>query len=108
MGTKLTDAPWETRADELRATEGPYCVFVAWQEWAEAQGGWLSETIGELSILDQIACFELCELAIASVIGDVGRLRRFVEDQACDCHDEYNKLRPDLCERCQLLGRSIQ
>ena len=30
--------PWSERADELQATEGPYCDFAAWEEWADERG----------------------------------------------------------------------
>lgn len=33
------------------------------------------------------------------------KLREFVADQLCDCYDEYGEKRPQMCDRCKLLGR---
>lgn len=32
-------------------------------------------------------------------------LREFVEDQFCECYDEYGVKKPVTCDRCKLLGR---
>jgi len=29
-------SPWESRADSLRESEGPYADFAAWEEWMSA------------------------------------------------------------------------
>jgi len=34
----------------------------------------------------------------------VKELEEFLEDSLCECFDEYNKPRPNVCDRCRLLG----
>jgi hypothetical protein len=52
--------------------------------------GWYSCTCGDL---------------IAELCDEIERLQSFVEQQLCDCLDEYGNPRPQPCDRCQLLGQ---
>lgn len=40
---------------------------------------------------------------LASAADEIERLLQFVDDQHCDCFDEYNQPRPNVCDRCKLL-----
>ena len=71
------DYPWDARAVELFATDGFYCSYAAWQEWAETN--WLSgiEDWEARDGLDMVDLYVLC----------------------CRAIDESRKSSPPPCER---------
>lgn len=42
---------------------------------------------------------------IESLRKRIEQLERYVNDQVCDCNDEYNRPRPQPCDSCRLMGK---
>ena len=56
--------PWGARADELEATEGPYCVYAAWREWIDAWNERQSDNLQlDLDSVDKLALFSAFQSA---------------------------------------------
>ncbi len=58
--------PWQERANELQAMHGPFCDFVAWEEWmrrTEEQECPDADFFGNLELLDRIVLYHIMVVA---------------------------------------------